>query len=407
MAIALDWFADRCRGLSVKIKSFEFNLRELAGSTGDFGTLFPMAIGYIAVCGLDPAGFLVMMGLANIVTGLAYRLPMPIEPMKVLAVVAISQAWSPSLISASALGTGVIWLLLALTGVMNWIARITPNSVVRGIQIALGVLLAVPAVKMLSTGWALGLVSVAIVLLFRKSRYTPAALLLMLLGIGFMAYEGHLTKILPPAFSVPTFSVPTWQEMWQGLLLAGFAQLPLTATNAIIATSSLISTYWPERKVPERQLALSTGAMNLASSLFGGMPMCHGAGGLAGQYYFGARTGGTNLIEGTFEMILGLFFAASISHLFGAFPQAIIGAMMLLVGIELVKFARDVRWGRDMAPMAATVVGSVATNMAVGFLTGMVVHYLIELVWRKGSPSPLGHGPASTNPDSPRGEEDS
>ncbi len=208
----------------------------------------------------------------------------------------------------------------------------------------------------------------------------------------------------PPGFSLPTFAVPSIQEVWQGLLLAGFAQLPLTATNAIISTSSLISTYWPERKVPERQLALSTGAMNLASSVFGGMPMCHGAGGLAGQYYFGARTGGTNLIEGMFEIVLGLFFAASISQLFGAFPQAIIGAMMLLVGVELVKFARDVRWGRELVPMAATVVVSVATNMALGFVAGMATHYTMHVIGQKALPSSQARSTSSTGQDSPRDE---
>ena len=98
----------------MKIKSFEFNLRELAGSMGDFGTLFPLAIGYIVVCGLNPAGFLVMMGLTNIVTGIVYKLPMPIEPMKVLAIFAIAQHWSPSLIYASGFTMGVIWIVLAL-----------------------------------------------------------------------------------------------------------------------------------------------------------------------------------------------------------------------------------------------------------------------------------------------------
>jgi predicted benzoate:H+ symporter BenE len=372
----------------VKLRSFEFNLRELAGATGDFGTLFPLAIGYIAVCGLNPAGMLVMMGLANVATGLAYRLPMPIEPMKVLAVVAISQAWSPSLVSASALGMGIVWLLLASTGVMGWIARVTPHSVVRGIQIALGLLLAIPALKMLSTGWLLGLISVAVVLLFRKSRYAPAALVLILLGITIMAIQGHLTRVQPPAFSLPAFAVPRMEEVWQGLLLAGFAQLPLTATNAVISTSSLISTYWPERTVKERQLAWSTGAMNLVASFLGGMPMCHGAGGLAGQYYFGARTGGTNLMEGAIEIILGLFFASSIAHLFGTFPQAIVGAMMLLVGLELVKFAGDVRWGRNLVPMAITVAVSVPTNMAFGFLAGLVSHYLLEFYERRGRREP-------------------
>jgi MFS superfamily sulfate permease-like transporter len=345
-----------------------------------------------------------MMGLANMATGLAYRLPMPIEPMKVLAVVAISQAWSPSLVSASALGMGIVWLVLAMTGIMGWIARVTPRSVVRGIQIALGLLLAIPAFKMLSTGWLLGLVSVAVVLLFRKSRYTPAAVVLMLLGIVIMALQGHLHKIQPLAFSLPTFAVPSVEEVWRGLLLAGFAQLPLTATNAIIATSSLISTYWTERTVKERQLAWSTGAMNLVASFFGGMPMCHGAGGLAGQYYFGARTGGTNLMEGTIEIILGLFFASSIAELFGAFPQAILGAMMLLVAIELVKFARDIRWGRDLVPMAITVTVSVPTNMAFGFLAGLAGHYLVQLWVRKQGHRPADRGTSSPCQDSLRGE---
>jgi SulP family sulfate permease len=147
----------------MKIGSFEFNLRELAGSMGDFGTLFPLAIGYIAVCGLDPAGFLVMMGVANIATGLIYKLPMPVEPMKVLAVVAIAQHWTPSLIYASGFAMGIVWLFFAVTGIIDRLARITPNSVVRGIQATLGILLAIEALKMLSTGWVLGIVAIAIV----------------------------------------------------------------------------------------------------------------------------------------------------------------------------------------------------------------------------------------------------
>ncbi|MFW6181680.1 MAG: putative sulfate/molybdate transporter, partial [Spirochaetota bacterium] len=129
-------------------------------------------------------------------------------------------------------------------------------------------------------------------------------------------------------------------EVWRSLLLAGLAQLPLTATNAVIATSALISHYWPQRPVSENRLALNQGVMNLVLPFFGGMPMCHGAGGLAGQYYFGARTGGTNLIEGLIEISLGLFLARSIGSLFAAFLSPIMGAMMLLVGLELVKSVR-------------------------------------------------------------------
>lgn len=364
----------------MKIKSFEFSLREIAGSFGDFGTLFPLAIGYIAVCGLDPAGFLVMMGLANIATGLIYRLPMPIEPMKVLAVVAIAQRWPPSMVYASGFVMGVIWLVFGLTGVMGWIARLTPRSVIRGIQASLGVLLAIEAVKLIWPAWILGLVALIIVLLLRNNRYAPAAVVLIVLGVVLMALRGDLSVVKRAAFRLPPLTRFSLAEVWRSLLLAGFAQIPLTATNAVIATSALIKKYWPDRPVSENQLALNQGVMNLVLPFFGGMPMCHGAGGLAGQYYFGARTGGTNILEGLLEVALGLFLAGSIASLFTAFPTAIIGAMMLLVGVEMVKFTRDVRWSLELIPLGATVTVSILTNMAFGFATGIAAHYLIRLV---------------------------
>jgi MFS superfamily sulfate permease-like transporter len=372
-----------CQAWIMKIKSFEFNLRELAGSMGDFGTLFPLAIGYIYVCGLNPSGFLVMMGLANIATGLIYRLPMPIEPMKVLAVVAIAQNWTPSMVYASAFGMGVIWILFAMTGIIGWMARVTPLSVIRGIQAALGVLLAIEAVKLLSTGWLLGGISIVIVLALRENRYAPAAVVLIVLGVAVMFANGQLHNIAPPSFSIPPITTFTFREVWDTLLLAGFAQIPLTITNATIATASLIATYWPDKPVTARKLSWNQGIMNTVLPFFGGMPMCHGAGGLAGQYYFGARTGGTNLIEGVIEISLGLFLAASIAGLFSAFPGAIIGAMMFLVGIELTKFVKDIRLGKDMIPLSVTLIIATATNMAFGFLAGLASHHLVSFLSRE------------------------
>lgn len=273
---------------------------------GDFGTLFPLSIGYIVVCGLNPAGFLVMMGVANIVTSLVYRLPMPIEPMKVLAVVAIAQQWSPSMVYASGFAMGVIWLISAGTGIIGWIARITPNSVIRGIQVTLGVMLAIQAFKMISTWWVMGIVSIGIILLLRQNRYAPAAILLMVLGMVIMFIKGQLRQIDPPALTLPPLTGFNLEEVWQTLLLAGFAQVPLTITNATIVTSSLIKTYWPDRSVSERRLSFNQGVMNLILPFFGGMPMCHGACGLAGQYYFGARMGGTNIYRRIYRDLHGI-----------------------------------------------------------------------------------------------------
>ncbi len=366
----------------MKIGSFEFNLRELAGSMGDFGTLFPLAIGYIKICGLNPSGLLVMMGLCNIITGMIYKLPMPIEPMKVIAITAIAQQWSPSMIYASGFATGIIWLFLGITNVIGWIAKLTPKSVIRGIQISLGIMLAIEAYKMISGLWLLGLISIAIIVMLRQNRYAPAAIVLMVLGIVIMFIKGQFSQISPIGFSIPKFTAFRFEDILPALMLAGFAQIPLTATNAVISTSSLIKTYWPQKPVSERQLSINMGFMNLVTPFFGGMPLCHGAGGLAGQYYFGARTGGTNIIEGIIEISMGLFLGASIAKLFANFPIAIIGAMMLLVGIEMVKFARDIRLNTDLFPAVFTIGISLIANMFFGFLSGIIVHYLIQLYQR-------------------------
>lgn len=359
----------------MKIGGFEFNMRELGGAMGDFGTLFPLAIGYIVVCGLDPAGLLVMMGLANLATGLFYRLPMPIEPMKVLAVVAIAEKWPPSMVYASAFAMGLCWLLMSLAGLMSLVARVTPHSVIRGIQVALGVMLAVQALQMVSTGWVLGGVSIAVVLLLRQNRYAPAAVVLMLLGVSVMFVKGQLQGVSGPLLSWPAWQSFSLSEIWRSMVLGGFSQLPLTATNAVIATVVLIREYWPDRPVTEKQLALNMGIINLIVPFFGGMPMCHGAGGLAGQYYFGARTGGANVIEGALEIGIGVLLAGSIAGLFEAFPLAIVGAMMLLVGLELTKCVRKVSWDWQLLPLAVTVVVSLWANMAYGFLAGLAIHY--------------------------------
>ncbi len=358
----------------MKNKSYEVNLREFAGSMGDLGTLFPIALGYLAINGLNPSGFLVMLGIVNIITGLVYKIPLPIQPMKILAATAISQQWAPSMIYASGFAMGIVWLLITLTGLMKWIVKVTPMAVIRGIQVALGISLALQALPRLRTGWLLALIAILIIVFFRQSRKAPAAVVLMGLGLTIALVTGDWSNIQTPGFAWPTITAFKPKEVWDSLLLAGFAQVPLTVGNAVIATAILIRQYWPERTdITEHSLSLSQGIMNLVAPFFGGFPMCHGAGGLAGKYYFGARTGGTNIIEGTIEVILGLFFGGSIIAVFAAFPQAIIGAMMLLVGVELAKFAKGAKFDKDLIPMLTTIGLALVVNMAIGFIGGLIV----------------------------------
>ena len=363
-------------------RAFEFNLRELAGSMGDFGTLFPLAIGYIAVNGLNPAGLFIMLGLTNIALGLIYRLPMPLQPKKVIAVAAIAQRWPPAMVYASGFGLGILWFVLVLTGLLRKLVAVTPTFIVRGIQLALGITLGWQALKMMAPAPLLGLLAIAIVLLLRENRYAPAALVLMALGVGIVAWQGRLPAAWELKLTLPPLTLPRPSDLWQAMLLAGFAQIPLSITNAVIATAALIGEYFPDKAVSERKLMLNMGVMNVVASLFGGMPMCHGAGGLAGQYYFGARTGGTPILEGLIEVSIGLFLSQSIANIMAAFPMALVGGMMLLVGIQLGKRTVELR-GWKLVLCLVTAGLSVATNMAVGFLAGLALAYGVRALKRR------------------------
>ncbi len=359
-------------------RDFEFNLRELAGSMGDFGTLFPLAVGLIVVNGLNPAGLFIMIGLVNIVTGLVYRLPMPVEPKKVVSVAAIAQQWPASMVYASGFGLGLIWLVLPFTGLLRKIVVWTPLFVVRGVQVALGILLTWQGLKMMLPLPFLGILAIVMVFVFRQNRYAPAALALMVLGVVILAWQGGLSS-LAVAVTLPSLTVPNLSEVWQALLLAGFAQIPLSITNAIIATAALIRDYFPDKAVSERRLMINMGFMNIIPSFLGGMPMCHGAGGLASQYYFGARTGGANILEGLIEIGLGLFLGQSLADLLAAFPMPLVGGMMFLVGFEMLKTIKGLSgWGWRIALLTAIVC--TVTNMAIGFGVGLAAAYLVRFL---------------------------
>ena len=363
---------------------FEFNLRELAGSMGDFGTLFPLAVGLIAINRMDPTALFVMMGLTNIALGLIYRLPMPVEPKKVISVAAIGQVWPAQMVVASGLGMGVIWLVLAATGLMRRVVAITPVSLVRGIQLALGIILGAESIRLMSPEPWWGILAIIIILLLRKSRFAPAAIVIIALGLGLMALRGDLLPNLQFGIGLPRFAIPALSDVWDALVLAGFAQIPLTLTNATMATCIVIKDLFPEKPVSETKLLVNQGFINIASSLFGGMPMCHGSQGLVGQYYYGARTGGTNILEGLIEIGLGVFLGASLLAILTAFPMALIGGMMFMVGIQLALPMRPLRrW--DLGLALVTAFFSVIINMAVGFVIGLLAAAILRELSRRGT----------------------
>ena len=370
----------------LKIKGYEFSVSEFAGALGDFGPLNPFLIGYIAILGVDPVGLFLMMGIANIVFGLIYNVPLSIEAKKAVGVTALAHTWKPSQLYAVGVGTGLAWTAMGLSGLAEKIAQFTPVCVVRGVQLSLALTLALESVNLSRSNPLLTILSVLLaVFLLRVKRigqYMPAAIFLFAVGL-FFAVSGDVISRLGIAVTVPSLQVPSIGEIVSTMITVGFVQIFLTLGNAVIATAALCKEYFPDREVKERHLALNMGLLNTISPFFGGVPLCHGADGVASQYLFGARTGGSMILEGILEIVLSLFFASSVIAVFGAFPQPVIGAMLFLTAFELARVSIDLRTARDVAVILVVIVLSYISNLGIAFVAGVATYFFVERLRRR------------------------
>ncbi|MDD2666298.1 MAG: putative sulfate/molybdate transporter [Methanocellales archaeon] len=356
----------------VRIKDFEFSLVELAGALGDFGPLNPFIIGYIAVLGLDPSGILIAMGVTNLIVGLIYKLPLPVEPQKAVGVVALNEHWSPSLVYGTGIGMGLIWLFLAFSKSIGKIAKVIPLCVIVGVQFGLALTLLKESLELIWTNIFLAAMALILVMLLIKNKKLPAGLAIFLLGLA-VVFISTPDITLEFGLYLPKIYVPSLYDMGRGLLTVGIAQVVLTLSNAVLATSLAVNNKFPGNRIGEENLAKNIGWMNTIFPFFGGIPMCHGAGGFAAQYFFGARTGGAMLMEGILEIILAFFLAESVSTIFGAFPLSIIGVMLFFAALELGKFMRTLGKTYDMIIAVTVGVISLLTNLGIGFFAGLAL----------------------------------
>jgi MFS superfamily sulfate permease-like transporter len=254
-----------------------------------------------------------------------------------------------------------------------------PKPVVRGIQLGLAISLALTGAELMKNQLPLALLFLAIGFLLLSNRHLPSSIFLVLFGFIYSVYTGRLElSSISFDISLPKFYLFTMDDIVYGFIYAGFAQLFLTLTNAVIATASLVHELFPDRKdITPKNLMTNMGVMNVALPFMGGMPLCHGAGGLAAQYLFGARTGGAILMEGLLEITLGLFFSKSIHDIFTAFPEFITGVMLLMAAVELGKVAFNIEKINSRIVLFTALVSAVF-NIALGFTAGLLLYVAIE-----------------------------
>ncbi|CAG8949780.1 hypothetical protein HYFRA_00004103 [Hymenoscyphus fraxineus] len=397
-------------------------LAEISGSLGDLGTLLPLMIALAVNNSISLSTTLVFSGLWNILTGIFFGIPLPVQPMKAIAAVAIARKFSiEETVSAGFTTAGVVFLF-SVTGLLRWFTRVIPTPVVKGIQVGAGLSLVISAGTSLlkPLGWTTpnagdnllwAIFAFVALLTTQKLPRVPYALLIFILGLVisvFITGTEHL-----PSFHIwhPSPFIPSWIAFTRGALNAGIGQIPLTTLNSVIAVSYLSSDLLPQISAPDvTSIGLSVALMNLIGGWFGAMPVCHGSGGLAAQYRFGARSGASIILLGIFKMLLGLLFGETLVSLLRGYPKALLGVMVLAAGLELAKVGESLNYGaRDLwevaensqgrkkqrkvgekermerwSVMFMTVGGLLAfKNDGVGFLAGMLCHftYRSEDLW--------------------------
>ena len=369
--------------MAVRVAGNEYNRLELAGAFGDLGTLIPFVVGYITVTRLDPQGVLLGFGLLALATGLYFRTPMSVQPMKAIATVAVTQPAlvTPGAIFVSAVATGLFWLGMGASGAVSWLAALTSKPVVRGIVLGLGLSFILEGVTLMSQGPLIAVPGAMLTLLLLGQPRIPAMLVLLVYAAGAalaldstLAHDlGHLA----PAFRLPAFSVPplAWSDVLTGVIVLALPQAALTLGNAIIATSEEHNALFPQRRVSVRQLAFDHALMNLIAAPLGGVPMCRGAGGMAGHIRFGARTGGALVILGGVLLLAALFLAESLGTLFRLFPMPVLGVILFFGGVELAVSLDGQPFSRADRTVLAVTAGIALWNMGAAYLVGLLLYH--------------------------------
>ena len=351
-------YATHVRNLSVFRQQ---PLAELSGSLGDLGTFLPIVIALAEGGQISLSTTLVFSGLFNILTGVFFGIPLPVQPMKAIAAVAILNDLSAGQVASAGIFVSACILVFSVTGLLRWFANVIPVPVVKGIQVGAGLSLVIAAggkalgeLSWLAPDWSdnyilLVLAFIALLWSTKVSTRFPYALIITLVGLVFAGIQITRYHESIPAFSAwrPKVAFPTKRDWSSGILDAGIGQLPLTTLNSVIAVVYLAADLFPETETTSvTSIGLSVAAMNLSCCWLGAMPMCHGSGGLAAQYRFGARSGASIIVLGVSKLLLGLIFGDSLVAILHRFPTAFLTIMVIAAGLELASVGESLNTDR-------------------------------------------------------------
>ncbi len=377
---------------------FIFSIAEFSGALADLGVMLPLILALIALNGMDATAVFAGVGLAYILVAIVYRLPIPVQPLKSVSALALAMGLAPVIIVTGAIWNAVAFLGMGLAGLDGWVQKAFPKPVVRGIQLGLAWLLfksawtlVIKAPEAWQGGlnfsgqtiawlWILVIGAAVFLLAFLFWRRDFAALGVVTFGIGIATFHIGLPSV-SLHFTLPKFLplIPSWVQLWQGLIFLALPQIPLSLGNSIYATADAARQYFGDKAahVSERKLMLTMGATDAMTALIGGVPLCHGCGGLTSHYRLGARTGAAPLMLGTIFLLLGLLGGSASMQILGLIPFPVLGVLLAYVGFQHMLLARDLSgaqaWLTALLVLALTLWTS---NLAIGFISAAVLYHL-------------------------------
>lgn len=366
---------------------------ELAGAFADIGVLVPIATALMIKNELSATAVFLPAGLLYLMAAFVFRVPMPVQPLKAFGAIAIAKGLGSDEIAAGALIMGIVFLVLGRVGLIDAAARVFPKALIRGVQLTVGLLF-------LKIAWGLVadapksfldhtadpklLVVLAAVVLFAaialRRRSVTLVLVAVAVVVAVVRSSGDLA-IGPSAIELPHFDATTF---WTAFTVLALPQIPLTFANSCVATSDAAHVYFGERarRVLPGRLAITLGLANLFSGAIGGMPVCHGAGGLTAHYSFGARTMAAPIAIGATLLVLAIGFGTCLAAVFSAFPLAILAGMLAAAGIMHIGLLKDLHGKRDWALALLVGVIGFQINLALALVVGLALAWLPALVAR-------------------------
>lgn len=354
---------------------------DASGAFGDLGVFLPLMIGLLVLGTYDASGLMVSFGIFAIGTGLIYRRPIPAQPMKAIAALAITGAMTATDVMASGLIIGLVLVTLGITGLIGRFERLVPRTILFGVQFGLGAQLILTSANLAGSEIWLGMILLAGLAAFQLAVHQSGACLLLIGGavIWVLATGDATLPTASLALNLPHIELATPAAFWHAMETGVLPQLALTITNAVLLTAAISSDYFPKDRdrITTRNLALSSGGLNLLLAPFGAIPMCHGAGGLAAQYGQGARTGLAPVIFGSVCIMIGLLAGPQALEWLTLIPTPVISALLAFAGFQLLNIRRlGALRPTCLGIIGLTAVMSVLVNPAVGLIAGCIAEFI-------------------------------